>query len=364
MVRVVEANHRQEPCFLVLYRDAMGRRRTAKFPRTRAGRIEALAHADGVWAGMQEPTGEILPITMRALFDAYAAETFGALRPKSQQLYRDSWHHLEHHVGGHTAAHLCTRDTMVELRRKLEDPKREPKPLGVTTLQHMFSNLRVVFRWAEDAGKIPTSSVLRYVFRIAKDKRPAPRAEYRTEEWEKIVGVLRSWRPKLAILVIGGQGVRQVAALHLRWEDLDWTADEVTWRSQWDKQGNEWRQPMREKVRAALEARWQDAGRPATGWVFPAPRGKTECYTIQSLWRALKGAEERAGVERMVGRGGHGFRKMLAGDVAAMTGNLKTAMDSIGDKDIRQAETYLRPRQDHIRQAFKDLDAQKEAVEG
>lgn len=168
----------------MLYRDAMGR---ALFDAYAAETRMAFG------PGMQEPHGrDPWPCgdahrdgqhepALRCARRACAETSFGALRLKSQQLYRGSWDHLEHHVGGHTAAHLCTRDTMVELRRKLEDPKREPKPLGVTTLQHMFSNLRVVFRWAEDAGKIPTSSVLRYVFRVAKGQasRPAGRVSHR-----------------------------------------------------------------------------------------------------------------------------------------------------------------------------------------
>jgi hypothetical protein len=37
----------------------------------------------------------------------------------------------------------------------------------------------------------------------------------------------------------------------------------------------------------------------------------------------------------------HGFRRAVAGDVARSTGNLKLAMEYIGDTDIRRAREYI-----------------------
>jgi hypothetical protein len=82
----------------------------------------------------------------------------------------------------------------------------------------------------------------------------------------------------------------------------------------------------------------------------------TETYTPQSLWAALRRAESRAGIEHHERRASHGLRRLLAGEVNALTGNAKLAMDAIGDRDIKQAQRYLRPRQDELKAAFDRLD--------
>src|SRR6266849_257485 len=51
--------------------------------------------------------------------------------------------------------------------------------------------------------------------------------------------------------------------------------------------------------------------------------------------RALRLAETRAGVVHRPYRGVHGFRRAVAGDVARSTGNLKLAMEYIGDTEVR-----------------------------
>jgi len=45
----------------------------------------------------------------------------------------------------------------------------------------------------------------------------------------------------------------------------------------------------------------------------------------------------------------HGFRRVVAGDVARSTGNLKLAMEYIGDTDIRRAREYIQVRPDRRR---------------
>lgn len=357
-VRVVVATHRGAGVFLCEFHDRTGARRRAYFPRSRDGRAQALAFAEGAWVELQRPAAPAAPLTVRALMDRFAEEHLTGCRPSTVRLHRDAWRHLLLHVGGHTPAHLVTRDTMVELRRRLEDPRRPGGPLGVSTLAHLFGFLRQLFRWGEDANLLPASTVPRYVFRVAKEQRPAARAEYRREDWERIVAAVAAWRPRLALILIGQQGVRQHAALHLRWEDVDWANGTLTWRARWDKVGREWSQPMRRITRDALEVAWTAAGRPVEGWVLPG-QDPARPFTIQSLWWSLRRAETEAGVARVRGRAGHGFRRMLAGDVLEATGDAKLALDAIGDKDIRQAERYLQRRDDRVRRAFAQLDGEE-----
>jgi hypothetical protein len=52
----------------------------------------------------------------------------------------------------------------------------------------------------------------------------------------------------------------------------------------------------------------------------------------------------------------HGFRRAVAGDVARSTGNLKLAMEYIGDTDVRRAREYFQVRPDHLKEAASVMD--------
>ena len=46
----------------------------------------------------------------------------------------------------------------------------------------------------------------------------------------------------------------------------------------------------------------------------------------------------------------------MAGDAARSTGNLKFAMEYIGDTDIRRAREYIQVRPDHLKEAASVMD--------
>jgi hypothetical protein len=46
----------------------------------------------------------------------------------------------------------------------------------------------------------------------------------------------------------------------------------------------------------------------------------------------------------------------VAGDVARSTGNLKLAMEYIGDTDVRRAREYIQVRPDHLKEAASVMD--------
>jgi integrase len=144
---------------------------------------------------------------------------------------------------------------------------------------------------------------------------------------------------------------------------VDMAERTITWRAQWDKLGKTRVQPLRQPAYEALRAIAGQQARLAIGgpWVFPAPRVRTKSddpvYSAQALWWELTQAEKRAKIAHKRGRGAHGLRRMLAGDVLALTKNLKTAGDAIGDKDLRiLQEHYLSDRPEEVRAAFEALD--------
>jgi integrase len=353
-VLVVETTNHGAACYAVEYR-LHGKARREFYPRTRAGRREALAYADGVLASRQsEPARRRL--TLEQLFQAFAAEEYPAIRYNTQRLYRENWRQFETFVGSHVPADDVGMDSCRELRQELER-----RGLKVNTIAKVFHTVRRVYRWGEEHELIERATPLRYRYKVAKDARPASPAEYRTEEFTALLAALpldraTTWRAHVVLALCGYQGVRQHAALHLQWADVDWTRDVLIWRAEWDKVGKEWEQPMRAPTRAMLEAvRAKQVPGP---WVLPkgSAKGKGETYTIQSFWAALRRAETAAKVERLPGRAGHGLRRMVAGNVTEATNNPVLGLHAIGDTDLKQATRYIKHRQDQIKGAFDQLD--------
>jgi len=336
-----------------------GRLKTKSWPNVPAGRAQAKAFAQGL-ADRRTAKPEAPRLTMRDIWRAYADDRFQHLRVRSQRIYTEYWMVWQTMWGATAIAEDATRQSIVELRKALD-----ARGLAVTTIGETIRMVKRVYRYAEAAELIARNRVSGYEYRVAKEKRPAPVAEYRTEEIRAILAQLNpasptQWRPWCALTLCWTQGARQHAVLHLQWADVDLEARRVTWRAEWDKVGRERTQPLRE---AALEAlAHAQAHRERMGyvgpWVFPAGSAKSvrDVYSIQSLWAALTKAERSAKVEHKRQRGGHGLRRLLTGDVNALTGDPMLALHAIGDTDARQAARYIVPREDRIKDAFDGLD--------
>jgi integrase len=163
-------------------------------------------------------------------------------------------------------------------------------------------------------------------------------------------------------MILGHHGVRESAALHLQWADIDIEADDVIWRAEHDKLGREWRQALTWELLSVLEwAQWWRTKLGYTGpWIFfsrdrrsgarkdgPAKPG---VYRAQSFWSALTKAERRVGIEHRPYRAAHGLRRMVAGQVLQDTGDPVLAMHYIGDTDMKTMRRYLKRRDDRLRQ--------------
>jgi hypothetical protein len=99
-------------------------------------------------------------------------------------------------------------------------------------------------------------------------------------------------------------------------------------------------------------ARRQDVQSP---FVLYGTRG-VPSYTIQSLWKAIRRAEEKAGIPHRPQRAGYGVQRMVVGDLATATGNVMPALRAVGDQDARMAKHYLKDRDDEMRRAFRARD--------
>lgn len=298
---------------------------------------------------------------VREIWERYATAEFPALRRRSQEIYAEYWRYWEQMWGKTFRAEDATLEMVDEFRAALRG-----RGLAVTTIGEAIRTVKRIYRWAHKRRLIPANPIGDYEYRIAKDDRKESPDEFSAGEFDKILGKLdpesaTQWRAFVALSICGYQGVRQRAALHLQWPDIAEAANDITWRREWDKMGREWKQPIRAgTLRALAVARYHRERSGYTGpWVIPQGSKKSKgdgTYSPQSLWSALQGAEKRAKIRHRTGRGAHGLRRLLAGEVNAATGDAVLAMHAIGDTDLRVMTRYLKRRDERIRGAFEKLD--------
>lgn len=336
----------------VQWREA-GLLKTKSWANTAGNRADAKAWARG-FADAREaaPALTAQRLTLRGLWDAYQLAEFAHLRDNTRRLYTDGWRKWEQAWGPDFPADDVTPQMLDQFRAALEGAG-----LAVNTVRMAIRAVKMVHAFGDQRNLI-RNRLAPWRFKLAKEKRPVPPPEFRAGDFQRILAALDpakpgQWRAYVALALCGYQGARQHAVLHLRWDDVDVAGGVITWRAAWDKVGREWSQPLRAGTRAALAvaARWTTGSR----WVIPAPRAD-EPYSKQSLWWMLDQTCRRLGIVRARGQGAHSLRRMLAGDLNALTGNVALALQSIGDTSLQMASRYVQPRDDRIVEAFLTLD--------
>lgn len=359
-VRVVLTD--DETAIVVKWRQN-GERRQRSWLNTKDGRTEAKAWAQGFADELVNGKAPVVqasaPLTMSALWDRYRTAEWDHLRPNTRRLYTEHWRYWMAFTGPDFPVDQVTLEMVDDFR------KAQMKRHAMSVVNEATRTVKRVFNWGDGRELVQRNRVSRYRIKTPKDQRKASPPEYTPEEYGAFIAALdpssaTQWRPWVALTICGEQGVRSRAALHLQWADLDLDRRRIIWRAPFDKMGREWSQPLRQSTVRALRVARDRARRDGYRgpWVLYAGSRKNRgpTYTVQSLWRALKDAEKRSGVAKLEGRGAHGLRRLLAGEVNAATGNPVLAMRSIGDTDVRQASRYLKDRESEQRAAFRSLD--------
>lgn len=339
-----------------------GRRMTKSYPKSAENKANAKAFAKGLADERSRPR-EAVKLTIRGLWEKYIESESPHLRDRSIALYREYYREWEIMWGATFPVENTTLEMMRQFRHELQ-ANRKLKP---STVRETIRKVQMVYRWGQRNELIEVNKIALYQFKLAKSDRHESPPEYRGDEFARILAQLDpksgfQWRAYVALAICGAQGVRQNAVLHLTWDDVPaFGGGYIHWRAQWDKLGRDWKQPVRLLTMQALAVarEWREKNNYRGRWILPSAKvGRAgEVYTIQSLWAALKSAEARAGIKHLEGRGGHGLRRMLAGDVAAMTGDPLAAMNAIGDTDVRMASHYLKKRDERMDSIFAGLDA-------
>jgi integrase len=93
-------------------------------------------------------------------------------------------------------------------------------------VQDAIRNVRIVYNWGERNELIAVNKWHLFVYKVAKEKRTKPRAEYRSDEFLAIWKALNpewrgQWRAWVAVGLLGIYGNRQNEILNLRWSWIE-----------------------------------------------------------------------------------------------------------------------------------------------
>jgi integrase len=374
----------------VAHRDSAGGKHKRIFTDDREGRRAAVLWAQSYQherARLEEAKKKPVahtPVTHQQLWDAYAnAPAFTDLRPTSKIAYRarfQKWMAFrtpETPVDETTLLHL---DQFIEAGRAAD--------MAINQIRQVLNVVRVVYNWGQQRKLVRTNELALHRWKRPKDAKVNEPAEYTEAEFTALLTKMnpqsnRTWRPWVALMLAGHHGQRANAVLHLRWEDIDFEEGLIIWPAAYQKNGEELVHPMTwEAISAFRTARlWAElpTGREWTRmnhtqriraeqlsrspWVLPAfghnRQGRNLPWSYQSLWIALTQAEKDANVEHLPYRAVHGFRKMVAGDVADRTGDDRLGMQWIGDRDMKQARAYLKKRKERMERAASVLETKR-----
>lgn len=324
---------------------------TKRFADTTAGRAEAKAYAHRLAALLERPA-EIPSPTLAELWARYQDAEFDALRPKTCLNYRQHWRVWETFAGPETRAATVSRERLDECRRALR-----ARGIAVSQQRKIIELVKRVYRFAVDRELLAPTRLTEYTFRVAKEERPAPTAEYKPEDALKLIAAFdpaksTQWRAWAFCVLAHYTGARTNAILHLQFADLAPGATRVLWRAEHDKTGRERWQPLPaqaiEAIRVALD--WAAKDEYTGDWVLYTPRQKARGdapLTYRAIWWQMREAEERAGVAHVKWNAMHRWRRTAFGNVRGLAG-FEAAMEWIGDTSVKAAQVYNKSRSERL----------------
>lgn len=339
------------------------RRHTETFRGPKREReAEAKAFAEGVVSRLKGFT-KAAPKrkTIGELWDAYLVAKTPDWRPNTKRLNLGRWKSFVNHVSPYTYADLVQMETIDAWRKSLlETDTKRGEPMARNQVAHHVAVVKSVWKFAKQRKLLGDNPIADYRLRKGSDDQPAPIPEYTGDEWERILGYfnrrsMAGWRSWAAIALDGMLAPRSNALLHLEWGDVDLSRREVTWRKATDKMGKERVQPLSRDAVFVLRwcrvwcAREANARGFTSPFVFPSWHRKRadRPWTYSALNAALHKSADAVGVPRIDYRALHSLRRMSAGNVLAMTGDITKVGLWLGDSDMRVLrKSYLHGRKE------------------
>ena len=317
--------------------------------RPRRKNFPSLATATA-WARAWYAAGEThaADLTLRQLFDRYFATVPVQRNHRGSTILNATFHRqrVEQALGPDTKVNRLTLSHLDAAWQQLLDAGVAPNQVAAK-----MRFLKRVLSWGHSRELVSHAKAAGWQVPEAK---PIVVPEYSAEEAEKILAQWDyqhdgwQWRPWAVAMIAASHGFRLNAILNLRWEDIDLVTGVIRLRAATDKTKRDWDRPMTwEALSALLTARdHADRLQKDSPWVFYG-KGANH-YTASAAEAALGKAEARAGVPHVRWRAFHGFRRGAVNDARQRTGDAALALLWVGDRDLRQAKSYVRERPEEM----------------
>lgn len=358
-----------EPVARVEWREG-GRRPTETFRGPKRDRENAAkAYADGVAARLRQGDAPIklVRLTVGQLWDAYLTAHEPDWRPKTRTLNAQRWRVFTNHVNPLTWADLVQPETLDSWRKALlETNTRTGEPMARNQVAHHIQLVKSVWKFAKGRKLIADNPIAEYAVRKGRDYQPKDIGEFTADEWARILAQLsfrnaKRWRAWAAVALDGLLAPRSNALLNLEWTDVDDARRVVRWRGALDKVGKTREQPLSRQAMMVLRVCrvWARRSNYTGPFVFFGAQDRTRetHWTYSALNGQLRKASERAGVTWVLYRAMHALRRMVAGNVLDVTGDITKVGDVLGDSDMRVLrKSYLKQRPEQLRAVLNQLE--------
>jgi integrase len=228
---------------------------------------------------------------------------------------------------------------------------RQSRGLQVSTVNSSLQVLRRTLRLAVEWGaaeSVPIVKMLPGERRRERVVTPQEQAKYLATAQEPLCSVAE---------VLVDTGLRPEECFRLHWESLTWTnGRHGTMLVTHGKTAAARRVlPMTPRVRAVLEARWEQAGRPTDGWVWPASTrsGHLESSSIKKQHaKALKASGVRAFVL-------YSLRHTFLTRLGESGCDAWTLARIAGHSSVAMSTRYVHPSEDAVLTAMERLGGHK-----
>lgn len=288
--------------------------------------------ADGYRLSANSESDAVSGVTMAAVLDRYERELItpyvnvplggiddGRISSMTARAYRS---YLRHWICPRWGKYNIAELAKPQLRSSLEAWLRELQESGKLapkSVRSIGSLLRLVFRQAVKWGYLDHSPMDYVDLPLGSSKRKAEPRALTPAEYMKLLTLLGP-REKLAVTIAGWLGTRRGEGFGLRWQDIDFDSDIVTFRQGFvsgritplktESSRAEMALPLEVKE-ALLEWKKHTPYRAPGNWVFASPltNGKRPYWPESILAKHIQPGAEAAGIGRV---GWHTFRHSVS----------------------------------------------------
>jgi integrase len=229
--------------------------------------------------------------------------------------------------------------------------KRQTNGLNITSINRELQILRRILRLAVEWGSVESTIKVKLLPGETKRERVLS-----VEEESRYLAAAHEPLASIASVLVDS-GLRPDEAYRMRWESITWVnGRHGTFIVMYGKTAAARRVlPMTPRVRAILESRWNVAGKPTDGWIWPAPTRSGHAES-SSLRKQHQNALQRSQVRPFVL---YSLRHTFLTRLAENGCDIWTLSRIAGHASLTMSQRYVHPSQDAVLDAIARLGGHK-----